>query len=86
MNGTPHFMAPQPAPCVAPTALQRELTATREALRSGAHLGRAPREQRERRALAARVFLLTLQLRWQGCSEPSVSGPSASPLPPLGAG
>lgn len=70
----------------APAALHRELAATREVLRSGAHLGRAPREQRERRALAARVFLLTLQLRWRGGSEPSVRSPTPSPSPPLGAG
>lgn len=70
----------------APAALHRELAATREALRSGAHLDRAPREQRERRALAARVFLLALQLRWHGCSEPSVRSPTPSPSPPPGAG
>ena len=64
-------------------ALHQELAHTREALRSGAHLDRAPREQRQRRALAGRLFLLALQLHWRGCSGPSVRGPSSSPLPPL---
>jgi hypothetical protein len=70
----------------ASTALHEELADTRQALRSGAHLDRAaPREQRQRRALAGRLFLLALQLHWRGCSGPSVRGPSSSPLPPLGA-
>lgn len=86
MSGMPRYMAPRPMQRAASAALHRELAATREALRSGAHMDRPPREQRERRALAGRVFLLALQLRWQGCSEPSVRGTSPSPSPPPGAG
>lgn len=69
----------------ASAVLHQELADTREALQSGAHLDRAPREQRQRRALAGRLFLLALQWHWMRCSEPSVRGPSSSPLPPLGA-
>ena len=58
----------------ASAALYQELVDTREALRSGAQLERAPREQRQRRVLASRVFLLALQLHWRGCSAPSASG------------
>lgn len=64
-------------------ALHQELIETREALRSGAHLERAPREQSQRRALACRVFHLALELHWRGGSGPSVKDPSPSPLPPL---
>jgi len=66
-------------------ALHQELAHMREALQTGTHLERAPREQRQRRALASRVFLLALQLHWRACSGPSVKGPSSSPVPSLGA-
>ncbi|MDR7151949.1 hypothetical protein J2W49_003925 [Hydrogenophaga palleronii] len=68
----------------ATAALHQELVDTREALRSGAHLDGAPREQRQRRALASRVFLLSLQSHWNRCSGSSVSGSSPLPWPPRG--
>ena len=64
-------------------AVHQELVEARKLLRSGAHLERAPREERQRRALARRVFHLALELHWCGYSGPSVSGTTSSPLPLL---